>query len=70
MTGAGYGIAYNYGSASNLTIHQNNYLEEFAPLATLYRTSDVDLIDGWGPAYACNSGTGLRVEYDEVRLDV
>ena len=70
MTGAGYGIAYNYGSASNLTINQNNYWEEFAPLATLYRTSDVDLSDGWSSAYACNSGTGLRVEYDEVRLDV
>lgn len=70
MYGAGYGIAYNYASASNLTINQNNYWEEFAPLATLYRTSDVDLHDGWGPGYACNGVDGYRVEFDEVRLDV
>jgi hypothetical protein len=70
MYGAGYGIAYNYGSGASLTINQNNYSEEFAPLGTYYRTSDVNLHDGWGPAYACNSLTGYRVEFDEVRLDV
>lgn len=70
MYGAGYSINYNFGSVSSLTINQNNYWEEFAPLASLYRTSNINLHDGWGPAYACNSITGYRVEFDEIRLDI
>lgn len=70
MWGASYTVAYNYASGSYLTVNQNNYWEEFAPLDTRWRTSNVDLTDGCGPLYACNGVDGLRVEFDEVRLDV
>lgn len=73
MTGADYVVTYNYGNAYRPNVNQNIYYEQCAalsPTSGLYRTSSVNLTDGWSTYYACNSGSGKRVEFDEVRLNV
>lgn len=73
MTGADYVVTYNYGSGYRPSVDQNAYGEQFVPLSPaggLYRTSSVNLTDGWSTYYSCNTGSGKRVEFDEIRLDI
>lgn len=70
MPAANYSISYENGSSYYAPINQNLYYEMFVPIAQLKRVTAVDLTDSWGGNQVCNSGSGYRVEFDEIKLEV
>ncbi len=71
MYGADYTVSYNYGSSYNPTVDQSPYYEQWATVALdKFRVSNVQLSDGWGNPYICNAVSGLRVEFDEIKLQI
>jgi hypothetical protein len=71
MSSADYMITYNGANAYYVGANQNKYGEVFMPIASnLYAINHVSLTDAWSTSMACNSGSGYRVEFDEIRLDV
>lgn len=71
MYGADYSVVYNGGSVFYANVNQGGNYEGWVPIARgLYRTSKVWLTDGWSYYYICNGVGGLRVEFDEIKLEI